>query len=213
MSRIHQNRSSRIEWRDVRARITSLSPTIRSTSLDEERGAVDVLKYFAYGSNLCSRRLRQRTPSASIVVVARLEAHVLRFHKVGFRDGSAKCDAFATGRATDHLWGAVFSIDPAEKPRLDDAEGLGSGYAEAAVEVESIAGRISAFTYVAAADAIRPDLKPYIWYKEFVVAGATEHALAPEYVDTIRAVEAVHDPNDVRRAAHEQILYSGERSG
>ena len=169
--------------------------------------AVDVLKYFAYGSNLCSRRLRKRTPSAVVIAVARLEAHLLRFHKVGFRDGSGKCNAFATGRPTDHLWGVVFAIDPVEKSRLDHAEGLGAGYQEITVEVVSTAGRMAAFTYVAAADAIRGDLQPFTWYKEFVVAGAAEHGLAAEYVETIRVVEAVHDPNEARRAAHERTLY------
>lgn len=147
-----------------------------------------------------------------VVTVARLEGHVLRFHKVGCRDGSGKCNAFATGRSTDHLWGAVFAIDPAEKYRLDHAEGLGVGYDEITVEVDSATGSMAAFTYVAEADAIMSDLKPYIWYKEFVVAGAAEHDLSPEYVDTIRAIEAVHDPDEARRVSNEQILYP-ERSG
>ena len=50
------------------------------------------LLYFAYGSNLHPERLRERVPSAESLGVARLEAHVLRFHKRG-RDGSGKCDA------------------------------------------------------------------------------------------------------------------------
>lgn len=41
---------------------------------------------------------------------------------------------------------------------------------------------------------------------------AAEHDLSPEYVDIIRAVEAVHDPNETRRAANEQILYP-DRAG
>ena len=169
------------------------------------------MKYFACGSNLCSRRLCQRTPSASIVTVARLDSHVLKFHKVGFRDRSGKCNAYATGQSSDTVWGAVFEIDPAEKARLDDAEGVGFGYMETKVRVESTGGMISAFTYVAVADAIRPDLRPYLWYKALVLAGATEHALSPDYIEAIRAVVAIQDPDEGRRASNEQIL-SGARS-
>ena len=193
-----------------RARVCALAAEQSEAPGDD--GSEAVLKYFAYGSNLCSRRLRERTPSEAVVAVARLEGHVLRFHKVGYRDGSGKCNAFATGRPTDHLWGAVFAIDPVEKSCLDRAEGLGVGYEEITVEVNSTSGPMSAFTYVADAEAIMPDLKPYTWYKEFVVTGAAEHDLSPEYVDTIRAVKAVHDPNEARRAAHEQVLYP-ERAG
>ena len=89
---------------------------------------------------------------------------------------------------------------------------LGVGYDEITVEVDSTTGPMAAFTYVADADAIMSDLKPYIWYKEFVVAGAAEHDLSAEYVDTIRAIEAVHDPDEARRVSNEQILYP-ERSG
>jgi gamma-glutamylcyclotransferase len=95
------------------------------------------VKYFAYGSNLCSRRLRARTPSAVVVAVSKLQAHVLRFHKAGFRDGSGEGNAFETGTATDVIWGAVYEIATAEKPQLDHAEGLGSGYVDRMVGVES----------------------------------------------------------------------------
>ena len=166
------------------------------------------MKYFAYGFNLCSRRLRERTPSAVVVTAAKLRAHVLRFHKVGFRDGSGKGDAFNTGIATDVIWGAVYEIATSEKPQLDQAEGLGSGYVGKTVEVVSNRGRILATTYVASPDAIGPDLKPYTWYKDLVLAGAIEHDLSSEYVAAVRAVASVHDPDEARAAEHRRILQS-----
>ena len=48
---------------------------------------------FAYGSNVCSGRLRERVPSAVPVRVARLLNHSLRFHKRS-GDHSGKCDAW-----------------------------------------------------------------------------------------------------------------------
>ena len=169
-----------------------------------------ILRYFAYGSNLCSRRLRKRAPSASLVAVAKLEGHVLRFHKVSRKDGSGKCDAFATGNPTDYMWGAVFDIDSTDRPRLDREEGLGLGYVEKSVDVESTVESISAFTYVASPEAIRFDLRPYSWYKGFVLAGAIEHDLSPEYVDAIRSVVAIEDPDEARGTMNEQFL-SGDK--
>lgn len=164
------------------------------------------MKYFAYGSNLCSGRLCERTPSASFVAVAKLRAHVLRFHKVGFRDGSGKCNAFATGIPTDVVWGAIYDLDAAEKRGLDRTEGLGCGYEENIVEVESTIGLISATTYVASPNATRSDLTPYVWYKDFVVAGAVEHGFSRSYIEAIRAVVSVEDPNEARAAENRQIL-------
>ena len=112
------------------------------------------------------------------------------------RYSSGKCNAFATGNSTDHIWGAVFDIDSLDEDRLDRAEGLGCGYERKTVDVESTVGRISAFIYVASAEAISSDLEPYSWYKDLVLAGATEHDLPPEYIDTIRAVVATEDPDE-----------------
>lgn len=164
--------------------------------------------YFAYGSNLCLRRIRDRTPSASVVARAKLSVHALRFHKVGFRDGSGKCDAYHTGMAADHIWGVVYALDADEKRALDRVEGLGCGYVEKIVDVEAAVGRISATTYVASPHATKPDLAPYAWYKEFVVAGAVEHGFSQEYVEAIRAVVAVDDPDEARATEHRRILSS-----
>ena len=169
-------------------------------------------KHFAYGSNLCSRRLRRRTPPASVTAVGVVRAHVLRFHKVGFRDGSGKCNAFATGIATDVIWGAVFELDTAEEAWPDYVEGLGRGYVERLVKVETTLGLISATAYVASPDAIRSDVRPYSWYKNFVLSGATEHGFSREYVDAIRAVAAIEDPDAARAVENRRILVGAERS-
>jgi gamma-glutamylcyclotransferase len=53
------------------------------------------MRYFAYGSNMCSGRLRARV-TCDFVTTAKLAGYQLRFHKLS-RDGSSKCDAFRTG--------------------------------------------------------------------------------------------------------------------
>ncbi len=64
---------------------------------------------FAYGSNLCQRRMVARVPSARVVGVGRLSGHILRFHKRS-TDGSAK----ATSRAIEQgaLASGLYLVPP-----------------------------------------------------------------------------------------------------
>jgi hypothetical protein len=72
----------------------------------------------------------------------------------------------------------VFEIDPAEKPSLDRHQGLGYGYAEKAARVIDLNGDMHpVFTYTAEPSHIDPTVRPYSWYKRFVVEGARQHVL------------------------------------
>ncbi len=75
------------------------------------------LSYFAYGSNMFSRRLRARVPSAIAGGVGYVRGRRLTFDKVS-NDGSGKCDVEPTLRDTDRVHGVLFEIDCVEKPRL-----------------------------------------------------------------------------------------------
>jgi len=162
--------------------------------------------YFAYGSNMCTGRLRQRVRSASQPFVARLAGHTLRFHKRS-TDGSGKADAFSTGVETDCVWGVVFEIDEAEKPLLDVAEGAGKGYHEEAVTVtDAEGGRHPVFVYIADASHIDANRRPYSWYKRFVVEGAHQHGLPRDYLVVLEATRDVEDPDRTRDARKRAIL-------
>src|SRR5260370_34893247 len=95
---------------------------------------------FAFGSNICTGRLKRRGPSASFVRIGMLKGHTFRFHKRS-TDGSAKGDAFETDDLSDIVWGVIFEIDDREKPRLDDAEGLAAGYDEKLTTVFEATGQ------------------------------------------------------------------------
>ena len=162
--------------------------------------------YFAYGSNMCAGRLRGRVPSAVPVRVARLLNHSLRFHKRSDKDGSGKADACFTGEPEDVVWGVVFDIAPAEKPELDRHEGLGHGYVERLITVIDLEGGMHpVFMYAAEAGHIDPALRPYSWYKRFVVEGARQHTLPPDYIARIEAIPAVEDRDSDRDAANRRI--------
>lgn len=166
------------------------------------------MKIFAYGSNMCSARLRDRVPSARPLGPAFLSGHVLRFHKRGFRDGSGKADASASAVSDAGVWGVVYEIDPGEKANLDRAEGMGSGYDEKQVLVTDTDGvGHRAWMYCANPSAIDLAAVPFAWYLELVRAGAEEHGLPEDYTRARIASRPTHpDPDPARAARHRAIL-------
>jgi hypothetical protein len=159
-----------------------------------------MLKYLAYGSNLHPGRLQRRVPSAKILEVVQLVGWQLRFHKCS-NDGSGKCNIIQTDQPANLVYGVVYEINSDEKSRLDKAEGLGYGYAEYQLPIDSYE---NVFCYIATNtdDA----LIPYTWYREYVILGARYHALPETYLQRIEVVEAEQDPNESRHMKHMRIL-------
>ena len=159
--------------------------------------------YFAYGSNMLTGRLSARTPSAVPLATAYAEGYRLTFDKVS-TDGSGKCDIEATGNPADRVWGVLFRIATAEAADLDDAEGVGHGYRKGELEVMAATARTRATAYFATEKD--PKRLRYHWYKAFVVAGATEHALPPEYIASLKNVASLQDPDASRRMKNDALL-------
>ena len=153
--------------------------------------------YLAYGSNMLPRRIELRLGPCASVGVARLPGYALRFHKRG-RDGSGKCDAFLTGDPADVLYGVIYALSVTQRAMLDELEGTGYGSRE--VRVETRAGPLSAYAYVARPGHTDSELRPFHWYKSIVEAGARAHGLPAPYIDDIVATSARVDP-DVERSS------------
>lgn len=164
-----------------------------------------VLRYFAYGSNMCFERLRERTPSAERIGVVELRWHRLAFHKLG-ADGSGKCDIHASNEPAHVVHGVLYHLHEHEKPALDRAEGLGRGYEIKQVEVATASGRARAFSYFAT--RTNSGLRPFHWYKQLVLAGARENGLPLAYIDAIASEASIDDSNRERVRAAERILSS-----
>ena len=161
---------------------------------------------FAYGSNMLLRRLRERAPSARRVGGGVLTGHRLCWHKVG-QDASGKCDVVATGDPGDSVHGVLYEISATDKPELDRAEGLGKGYAEKRVVVQTDSGPCDAWVYYAT--ATDPRLRPFSWYRALVVAGAKENALPAAYVEMLETAPVVHDARTERHARYLALARSG----
>jgi cation transport regulator ChaC len=163
--------------------------------------------YFAYGSNMFTRRLiaPNRTPSAVAAGTGFVAGRRFTFDKVS-KDGSGKCD-IEPGNPADRVYGVLFRIVQGEVEALDRAEGLGAGYRKETVQVVTADRTITAIAYVATEK--EPACKPYSWYKAFVVAGAAEHGLPSAYIEHLRTIPAKLDPNADRRSENEAVLFGG----
>lgn len=164
-----------------------------------------MLFYLAYGSNLHRLRLADRVPSAKLVGAAQLPGRRIAFHKLS-TDGSGKANLLESGREEDVAWGAVYQLAPAHVARLDKAEGLGNGYNRSRIVVHLDQAQYECFTYQAANSHIDDSLRPYHWYKEFVLAGARYLSLPQCYIDSLARVESIDDPLEDRAASNGDFL-------
>jgi hypothetical protein len=143
-------------------------------------------------------------PSAKFVTTAVLLYHELNFHKKSL-DGSAKCDAFETKSDINSVHGVVYRLANSRKRVLDRIEG--AGYKGKTVELITSSGVIFlAYTYYAI--HIDRTYKPYHWYKQHVLTGALEYGLPKPYVDKLKIIDSIEDPNPLRHAT-ELAIYKG----
>ena len=160
--------------------------------------------YFGYGSNMLTKKLKDRCPSAVKIDVCRTKEYTLKFHKVS-SDDSGKGDMAKAESETDELYGVAFSIDKSEESNLDGAEGYGYGYDKKEIDVEGITkGPLRVWTYYAT--NIDPELKPYHWYKRQTVEGARENGLPEDYIKKIEDFESIQDMDEERVARNEKYL-------
>jgi gamma-glutamylcyclotransferase len=165
-----------------------------------------MVRVFAYGSNLCIERLHARTPSARVLDVGTVGGHGLRWHKRS-RDGSGKCNIVETGNDEDLVWGVVYELTPDDKIVLDMFEGLGEDYFEKVVSVKTRAGtEVEAIAYVANPSLLDESVRPYAWYKGFVVTGAEQHGFPDDYRELLHAIEEHPEIGDERHAHEWQVL-------
>ena len=161
--------------------------------------------YFAYGSNLHFARLHARCPSIENIGVARLEGHRLHFNKPG-RDHSGKCGIEIVD-GEHHVLGVLYRMHRDEKPVLDEIEGVGYGYVDQEVLVHGDQGPVECFTYYPTLHV--RDLRPWDWYKAFVLEGARENRFPDHYIEMIEAVIHQKDPDHRRRTQNLSILTRG----
>src|SRR5208282_3249315 len=155
--------------------------------------------YFAYGSNMCTKRLVRRGGEVKKVAVGYITGRTLCFDKMS-DDGSGKCDCARSKNDADKVYGVIFRVNTDRRDHLDELE---RGYVTEAVTINLIQengvgtsraadseGNVieKVLIYVADENKKSTLLRPYNWYKRLVLLGTKEHDLPAEYVSQIRAV-------------------------
>ena len=152
---------------------------------------------------LAARMLWDRAPSAVKTGVGLIKGFRVAFDKVS-ADGSGKCNIRKTADLNDLVHGVVFRIDTDDKLSLDTAEGLGDGYEQTIIKVVVEDGTVDAVAYIAR--KTDEALKPYDWYHDTVVQGATDHSLPATYIESLLVFEYQPDPDEKRAAENRAFL-------
>ena len=162
--------------------------------------------YFAYGSNMLPARLLERTPSAQWLGVGQLPGYCLWFNHVSRKDRSAKCNIEPADPSQHGVWGVLYQVHEAERPVLDRAEDLGSGYHLDACRIRRGEDWLDAFCYIAVPGTLDDAARPFRWYRDIVLAGARLHDFPQPYVERIAHERVVDDPDHARAAHHQTLL-------
>lgn len=142
--------------------------------------------YFAYGSNLNTAQMANRTSPLirREARQARLDGYRLAFNKKG-RDGTGKANIVPDPAGT--VWGVVYLMTPEDLSKMDEYEGVAEGhYHRKTVRVRVNDGvELDAVTYVASSAFVNDSLRPNYDYLQTILKGAREHKLPEDYIISI----------------------------
>lgn len=155
-----------------------------------------MIRYFAYGSNMLTGRLRERVPSAELLGAARLGGFSQTLTKRSL-DGSGKAAIRQDDRSS--VLGVLFQVAPEDLDGLFAAESVGY-HPVRHLDVRLLSGPrlLDCWSFVGIEDYLVPGLAPYDWYLDLMVAGAVEHGLPERHVETLRSAASVQDPDPQR---------------
>ncbi|MBW2272568.1 MAG: gamma-glutamylcyclotransferase [Deltaproteobacteria bacterium] len=147
--------------------------------------------YFAYGSNMSSRRLLARIPAASALGRARCSGYRVVCNKPSL-DGSGKANLVESPAAA--VWGVVYRVAREDWLELDRYE---PGYTRHLCRVGLDDGSIvRAGVYLWLGE---PTVEAaWDWYRDHLLHGAREHGLPHGAIEQIRSWATRRDPKRSR---------------
>ncbi|MBC7246427.1 MAG: gamma-glutamylcyclotransferase [Actinobacteria bacterium] len=152
--------------------------------------------YFAYGSNLDPKQMKERCPSYQFRCLALLPRFRLAFTRYSEKRRSWVADVVEDD-ASPGVWGVVYDISKEELKRLDTYEGYyGKGENNAyercctSVLVNGDEDRpLGAFIYVAANKSDK-EHTPAEDYLRHIISGATHWELPEDYLEMLKRLRA-----------------------
>ena len=146
------------------------------------------IMYFAYGSNMDSKRLYDRIGDFSSSERAHLSGFQFQYNKLSYKLNQVYANI--TPELNSVVWGALIEIDESQLEKLDESEGVGNGHYrhEKVMVVTDQNIEIEALTYVSEEKWVKDGLKPKEKYRNFCIRGANEFNLPQEYVNQVLKV-------------------------
>ena len=133
--------------------------------------------YFSYASYMVSSSMKERIRGAQDLGIATLLGYQVLFNKDGRDSGKANL-VKAPGWTT---WGVLYQLKEADLEILDSFE---DGYEREHLAVYHKGQECMAFTFISDQLTERKPTKDYV---QFIVDGAKEHNLPPNYIEYLEA--------------------------
>jgi gamma-glutamylcyclotransferase len=150
--------------------------------------------YFAYGSNLSWKQIKERVPSVSFYGRAKLENHRLDFTR---KSKNRNCGVADIVEDNNHdVWGTIYRFDERGLGNLDRCEGyfpgrINNAYKriEKMVLLESkLEKPMTVYTY----EVVNKKLGKYLTnelYKNLILEGAKSWQLPEEYIEFLEKIK------------------------
>jgi gamma-glutamylcyclotransferase len=144
--------------------------------------------YFAYGSNLSTHRMQNRTGPILASRVARLKDYRLAFNNTDTAGVERYANIVPSAGAL--TWGVAYWCSPQAMAALDQYECVEEEcYSREWVEVETLDGeRLQAEVYVGGERFSVEEGRPNDWYLDIILLGAKEHGLPEDYIREIESL-------------------------
>jgi len=150
--------------------------------------------YFAYGSNMDIRQMRERCPGAEIVGSGQLPGHALCFPRMSVK---RKCGVSSVEPlAGRDVWGVIYRLTAADLALLDRSEGYQPGrdrhlnsYTRLPVTVTMNGVAVEMQTYFAEPQS--GTFLPSAAYLQHLRDGARHHRLPDSYLTLLDALDAI----------------------
>jgi gamma-glutamylcyclotransferase len=150
------------------------STLVRMTASDVRELARSYV-YFAYGSNLSQRQMKDRCPDAHKLGVAILYGWVRTFSVPAAHLGGGTASIEPSADEGKYVEGVAYELSPTDKLRLDDIER--GGYAPQVVGIKLEGKHVEAYTHVPLDTSANPQLRPTRAYVDIMMEGAKENGL------------------------------------
>ncbi|KAL7640037.1 UNVERIFIED_CONTAM: hypothetical protein RMT77_009451 [Armadillidium vulgare] len=144
--------------------------------------------YFAYGSNLLSKRIHINNPSAEKLCVAVLEGYELDFGNFSSRWNGAV--ATITEKINNQVFGVLWTLKLEDLLNLDRQEGVKNRiYHPLEVSVKTLEGNIHKARTYQLTTGNKSVQRPSLVYLNVIIQGAVEHNLPKKYIEDLRQIE------------------------